>query len=128
MSSIEFVAYKGERFTIEWFYDDKHRSQALDYFESLSEQQQDKVLYLFKKMGDHGQIKDVTKFRNEGDHIYAFKPQPDRFLCFFFKGGKIIVTNAFLKKQDKLPSNEKNRALHYMKDYEKRVKEDHYYG
>ncbi len=53
---------------------------------------------LFKRMGDFGIINDKTKFRNEGDKIYAFKSQPNRFLSFFIEGRKIIVTNAFKKK------------------------------
>ena len=56
------------------------------------------------------------------------KPQPDRFLCFFCKGKKIVVTNAFEKKQDKLPVSEKQRALGIKKNYEKRVEEGIYYG
>ncbi|MBS4166988.1 hypothetical protein NEOC65_002090 [Neochlamydia sp. AcF65] len=48
-------------------------------------------------MGNQGKIFDEMKFRNEGDGIYAFKPQPDRYLGFFFKSKKIIVTNAFVK-------------------------------
>ena len=78
-------------------------------------------------MGDQGKIFDETKFRNEGDQIFAFKPQPDRYLCFFFKGKKIIVTNAFIKKVQKLPLNEKERALKAYQSYEKRVKEGVYY-
>lgn len=54
----------------------------------------------------------------EGDNIYAFKPQPDRYLCFFFTGKKIIVTNAFQKKSDKLPPNEKATAIKKMVSYE----------
>lgn len=80
-----------------------------------------------KRIGDAGKINDKTKFRNEGDKIYAFKPKPDRFLCFFFRGGKVIVTNSFEKKQDKLPKPEKNRALERMKNYTERVKEGKYY-
>jgi len=38
---------------------------------------------LFKRIGDFGKISDKTKFRNEKDGIYAFKPQPDRLLSFF---------------------------------------------
>lgn len=72
---------------------------------------------LVKKMGDFGVIFDKTKFRNEGDGIYAFKPQPDRYLCFFFVGKKIIVTNAFHKKSDKLPKSEKDTALKNMANY-----------
>lgn len=47
--------------------------------------------------------------------------------CFFFSGKKIIVTNAFHKKSNKLPPPEKDRALKYKKDYELRVKEESYY-
>ena len=78
-------------------------------------------------MGDQGKIFDETKFRNEGDKIYAFKPQPDRYLCFFFRGKKIIVTNAFMKKTQKLPQSEKDLALKAYQSYEKRIKEGSYY-
>jgi hypothetical protein len=78
-------------------------------------------------MGDAGEIKDHTKFMSEDDKIYAFKPQPERFLCFFFKESKIIVTNAFRKKQQKLPKEEKEKALKARELYLKRLKEGEYY-
>jgi phage-related protein len=68
-------------------------------------------------MADFGKIFDKTKFINEGDGIYAFKPQPDRFLSFFTEGKKIIVTNGFTKKMNKLPKNEKDLAIRLRKDY-----------
>jgi hypothetical protein len=78
-------------------------------------------------MANIGEIRNITKFRYEGDKIYAFKPKPDRFLCFFFSGKKIIISNAFAKKQDKLPTNEKQKALNYKEDYESRIKNGKYY-
>jgi hypothetical protein len=57
----------------------------------------------------------------------AFKPQPDRFLCFFVVGKRIVVTNGFEKKSQKLPSGEKNRALRAKVDYETRTKKGTYY-
>ena len=78
-------------------------------------------------MGEIGKIHNITKFRNEGDKVYAFKPQPHRFLSFFIEGEKIVVTNAFWKKQDKLPDSEKQKALKCRESYLKRVKEDNYY-
>jgi phage-related protein len=121
------IAYEGDEFTIEWFYDSKGYSQALEYYEEQPSEKKRKLLNLFRLMGDQGKIFDITKFRNEGDDIYAFKPQPDRYLCFFVKGKKIIVTNAFLKKTDKLPQSEKDRAIKAQQSYEKRVKEGVYY-
>ncbi len=51
------------------------------------------------------------------DEIYAFKPQPDRYLCFFKKGKKIIVTNAYRKSGDRIPKSEKQQAITNRADY-----------
>ena len=124
---IQREAYKGSEFTIEWYFDEEDTSQPLEYFLALAPDRKRKVLRLFRLMAELGILRDQTKFRFEGESVYAFKPQPDRFLCFFFKGKKIIVTNAFAKKQDKLPINEKERALRHKTDYEHRVKMRSYY-
>ncbi len=33
----EYIAYKGEAFTVEWFFNEKGKSEALDYFEALTD-------------------------------------------------------------------------------------------
>ena len=123
----ERIAYQGPAFTIEWYWDPHGRIPALEFFEGLSEDRQDDLLLLLKRMGDLGRIFDKTKFRNEGDKIFAFKPQPDRYLCFFTTGRKLIITNAFVKKSDKLPPGEKDRALRARADFEARIKKGTYY-
>lgn len=123
----EFIAYKGQAFQIEWYYSEKGESQAMEYYQKLPPGDRIKVLKLFRMMGEVGKIKDETKYRHEGDKIYAFKPQPHRFLNFFVEGRKIIVTNAFWKKQDKLPKGEKDRALKCMESYKTRTKNGNYY-
>ena len=85
------LIYEGSCFRIEWFYDDNGKSQAYDYFLGTSDSQKRKFLMLVKRMGDSGKIFDKTKFNNELDQIYAFKPKPDRYLCFFFIGKKIMA-------------------------------------
>ncbi len=127
MSNKDYIAYEGNAFTIEWYYDESGKSQALDYLLKSSPEIQRKLFYLIKRIGDNGKINDITKFRNEGDKIYAFKPQPDRFLSFFVKDKKIIITNAFRKKSDKLPDNEKLKAVKCRMSYLKRNQEGNYY-
>ena len=127
MDNKEYIALDGVEFTIEWYFDAKGNSLALNYFESLSEKLQIKLLELFKLMADMGEIKNKEKFNYEGDKIYAFKPKPHRFLCFFFEGKKIIVTHAFCKRMPKLPMQEKERALILKHDYEMRLKQGDYY-
>jgi len=123
----QYIAYQGSEFTIEWFHDIKGYAAALEHFKEQPKDKQRKLLNLLRLMGDQGKIFDETKFRNEGDKIYAFKPQPDRYLCFFFHGKKIIITNAFTKKTQKLPQGEKELALKAHQSYEKRIKEKTYY-
>ena len=125
--SKEFIAYRGIEFTIEWYFNINEESFAQRYFDALMKDRQKKVFSLFRLMADGGKIFNIEKFRHEGDQIYAFKPLPDRFLCFFFSGSKIIITNAFEKKTDKLPEKEKERALKYRDDYITRIKKGAYY-
>lgn len=126
-NEINYIAYEGNEYTIEWYFDAKQQSEALDYYNSLNKDERIQLLKLLKRMGDSGAIKDITKFRNEGDKIYAFKPQPDRFLCFFYEGKKIIITNGYRKKQQKLPIKEKENALNKRDDYTNRIKTGDYY-
>ncbi|HBR70126.1 TPA: hypothetical protein DIC20_03055 [Candidatus Dependentiae bacterium] len=123
----ECIAIVGDRFTLEWYFDMRGYSQPLDYFSQTTELEQDKIIALFKYMADHGKIFNKTKFVNEGDGIYAFKAGQNRYLCFFFLGGKIILTNAFTKKAQKLPAREKEKAIAAFKSYKKRVEEGLYY-
>lgn len=117
MKKEDCVIYKGKFFQIEWYYDANGNSQPYDYYESCDLNQKRKFLMLCQRMGDFGKINDITKFRNEGDGIFAFKPQPDRYLAFFKKGSKIIVTNAFRKSGDRMPNNEKSLAVKKREDY-----------
>ena len=123
----KFIAFKGDHFTIEWYYDDRGKSPAYEYYQDLSTKQRDKLVFLFDVLANTGKIRSEEKFRFEGDQIFAFKPTPDRFLCFFYEGGKLIVTNAFEKKADKMPPREKQKALKLKVDYTKRNNEGTYY-
>lgn len=123
----QYIAFKGSKYTIEWYYNENGNSQALEYFKDIDNEYKEKLFFLFKSLDIIGTIKNKEKFNYEGDSVYAFKPVPNRFLCFFFEGNKIIITNAFHKKQQKLPKNEKEKALKAKKDYEQRVKGNNYY-
>ena len=127
MNKNDCIAYIGSFYTIEWYYDEKGKSLAYEYYLSLSDLQKRRLLVLFKRMGDYGKIHDITKFRYEGDSIFVFKPQPDRFLSFFVKEKKIIITSGFKKKTQKLPKDEKVRAINYRNEYFRRLSEEKYY-
>ncbi|MBP9764954.1 type II toxin-antitoxin system RelE/ParE family toxin [Candidatus Babeliales bacterium] len=123
----QVIAYEGQTFTIEWYTNDVGRSEALDYYEKLDIDRQLQLMKLLIWMGDLGSIRNKEKFRHEGSGIYVFKPQPDRFFCFFFKGGKIIITNGYEKKSDKMSKKDFDKAMRMQQDYEERYKKETYY-
>ncbi len=123
----KFIAYKGKKLTIEWYYNSRKESEALVYFEELTLDRKKKMGHLLYVLGEMGQIRNKEKFVNEDDQIFAFKPDSDRFLCFFYPGGKVMITNAYEKKSQKMPPREKERALKLKADYIKRCKGGSYY-
>ncbi len=80
-------------------------------------------------IADEGQIHDETKFRivDKKEKIYEFKPMKFRFFNFFFEGGKIVITNGYIKKTRKVDKKELNKAIKMKRDYENRVKRGDYY-
>lgn len=125
--SQKFIAYQGDQFTIEWYFDSGNKSKPLEYFEKLTFERQKKTLQLFKLIANRRIVFNEEKFRHEGDQVYAIKPSPDRFLCFFYQGSKIIITNAYEKKTSKMPIREKDKALNAREDYIRRCKQGNYY-
>jgi phage-related protein len=123
----KYVLWRGSEFVIEWYYKENGKSPGLEYFLSMPLDRRKKLVRLASTMAEVGSIMNNELFRHEGDQIYAFKPQPYRFLCFFFLGGKVIITNGFEKKSQKLPSEEKDRALRHKSDYIARVNKGTYY-
>ena len=124
----KLVAYHGKIFRLEWYFDSREKSDGLEYFARLTIDRQKKIAHLFTLLGDNGKIFNEEKFRYEGDQIYALKTSDDRFLCFFFSGARVIITNAFEKKTKKMPPREKRRALKFKADYIKRCNDGDYYG
>lgn len=60
-----------------------------------------------------GKILNIQKFRYEGDKIYAFRPKPDRFLCFFSRKKEYSSTYERLIHED----------LNFEKDLNKKYEE-----
>ena len=123
----KFIAHKGNKLTMEWYFNKQGKSNVMEYFNILPSSRKKKFIHLLFLLGGLGKLFNKEKFRYEGDQIYAIKIFPDRFLCFFFEGSKIIITNAYEKKSTKMPKNEKMRALSAKKDYEERYKQGIYY-
>lgn len=100
----DYIFYKGPKFQIEFYYNEKGEMPAKQYYDSGSRLVRLKLLALVKYMADNGRLFDKTKFRvvDKNKKIYEFKPKDDRFFNFFYEGKKIIITNAYPKKGQKV--------------------------
>ena len=63
-----------------------------------------------------------SKYINKGIFELRIKFSTDitRIFYFFIKDNKIILTNGYIKKQNKLDSNEFSKVVKYKEDYERR--------
>ena len=125
----DYVFFQGEKFQIEFYFTQNGRLPAKEYFDSAQWQVQVKLLALVKYMAQEGRIFDGAKFRlvDKKEKIYEFKPLSDRFFNFFYDGKRIILTNAYRKKGQKVDPRELARAINMKRDYEFRVKGGVYY-
>ena len=129
LSQEEFIFYQGEKFQVEFYFTEKGELPAKEYFDCSDSQVKVKLLALVKYMAENGRLFDEGKFRlvDKKEKIYEFKPMAERFFNFFHEGKKIIITNAYRKKGQKVDSRELARAINSKKDYEWRVKGGTYY-
>ena len=98
-----------------------------DFLSSLNKVMRFKLLHqldLLELYGNHPKG-DFTK--PLGDGIFEVRAQNKtditRILFFFDKNKKIILTNGFVKKTQRLPNSELETAKRYRADYLSRVKE-----
>lgn len=126
----DYVFYRGDKFQVEFYYDKDGEMPAKQYFELSSQLVQVKLLALVKYIAENGKLFDEEKFRqvDKKNKIYEFKPLAERFFSFFCDGGRIILTNAYQKKSQKVNPRELNRAVNFKEDYQLRVKGGDYYG
>lgn len=127
----EYIFYKGNKFQVEFYYNEGGKLPAKEYLEGpkSSLELRLKLAALVKYIAEYGKIYDTTKFRivDRKEKIYEFKPLSHRFFNFFYKGRKIIITNAYMKKSQKVDQKELKKAINMKKDYTYRTKGGTYY-
>lgn len=105
-------AYNGRVFSVEFYMHSDGSLPALDWLDSQPLKMQVKFAVLFKKLGDIGKIFNEQKLKHliGTTQLFEFKADQGRILCFFFVGKRVILTHGFLKKSDKTPRVEIDRA------------------
>jgi len=118
------IAHLGEKSTLEFFVAKNGDVLARDWLNAQGTVTQQKFLTLFKRLGEYSTLKNERKFMHltGTDDIFEFKDDQGRILCFFFKGRRVILTNAVTKKGAKTPTGEIERAETLKQEFEGREK------
>jgi phage-related protein len=125
----DYIFYQGNKFQVEFYFTETGKIPAKKYLENESIDVQVKLATLVKYIADHGRLFDKTKFRivDTENKIFEFKPKAHRFFSFFYRDKKIIISNAYMKKFQKVSKNDLERAKNIKKDYITRLTGGKYY-
>ncbi len=115
------VAVKGQRLTIEWAIDDRRRMPALEFYRELPLAERQRILALFKRLADTGDIASREHFKSlgkSGDNLWEFKRFQIRFLGDYRPGGRFVVALGLRKKTDELKRSDIEKASRILAEHD----------
>ena len=115
------IVVRGNQRTIEYATCANGSMPAKEFIEGLSERDQRKILALFRRMADKGNVPNTEQFKLVEGKIFEFKKQQIRVFCFR-KDDRWLLTNGYKKKRDKLDRSEIDRTQRVMREHVKREK------
>jgi phage-related protein len=106
------VAYQGAIFAIAFAREKSGACPACEFFDGLRILDKAKLMALFQIAGDHGKFFNPEKFGDLGGGLHEFKSFQIRMPFAYAKKerGLILITHGFIKKKDKTPKEEIQRA------------------
>lgn len=111
---------------VEFYQTETGRVPAQEFLDQLDTKLRAKALRDVSLLQDYGnELREpYSKSMGEGLFELRIKAASDiaRIFYFFFVGKKIILTSGFIKKAQKTPPQELERAYSYKQDYERRAK------
>jgi Phage derived protein Gp49-like (DUF891) len=117
------LAVAGEKLTVEWAIDSRNRMPALEYFKTLEKEDRLRMVSLFKRLADHGEITSREHFKNlgkQGERLWEFKRHQLRFLGDYRPGNRFIVAHGLRKKRDDLDPADIERAKRILEEHDDR--------
>ena len=77
---------------------------------------------VIKRLADAGKVANREQFKKiEGEDFFEFKNFQIRMPCYFQGTDRIIITHGFIKKEDRIRSEEIERMKRIRDEYEKRT-------
>lgn len=116
----EAEATKGPWGRVIWATDAAGKMPARDFFLSQSQSDKAKLMALFKRIADMGQIRNREKFKRVAADLWEFKSHQLRFLGDFRPGGIFVIAHGLRKKQDQLRTEDIEKARRILAEHDAR--------
>jgi phage-related protein len=112
------VAYRGAKFVIAYAREKNGEAPGAVFFDGLSVSDRTKLLALFARLADHGATHNPEKYGDLGNGLFEFKSFKIRmpFAYAEQERGLVLITHGFLKKKDKTPPAEIERARRILEE------------
>lgn len=111
-------------YIIEFYGKEDGTEPAREFIEGLDAKMIAKILKITELLEKNGPLVRMPYSEYLRDGIFEIRAKQGsdivRVLYFFVTGSKIILTNGFVKKTQKTPGVEIDRAIKYKSDYERR--------
>ncbi|MDK4481523.1 type II toxin-antitoxin system RelE/ParE family toxin [Fusobacterium necrophorum] len=111
---------------VEYYEKENGKIPVFDFIESTDKKMMTRIFQKMRLLEEYGDTlkEPYSKYLQKG--IFELRVSSDtnisRIFYFFFWNKKIILTNGFIKKTQKTPKKEIEKALEYKKEFERRHK------
>ena len=116
-----------DHFTVEFYETTAGERPAEDFLDSLDVKMRSKLVMTLKVLQEQGNRLREPYSKHLEDGIFEVRGKVgsdiSRVLYFFYFGGRIILTNGFIKKTQKTPRGEIEKAKLCRKDFMERFGE-----
>ena len=112
-------------FDIVFYQKEDETKPVAEFIKGLEPKMKRKILQEIQLLKEFGTdlIEPYSKSLKDG--LFELRVQQSSNICrifyFFFDGQKIVMTNGFIKKTQKTPKAELDKALKFKSDYERRM-------
>ena len=119
--------YSGKRYTL-YAITENGKCSIQDFISGLTVINQRKIVALLEHVAQNGTPSNVEKFKQlekrDKISVFEFKAGQVRVLCTFDGQSIIVLTHGFIKKQQKAPRSEIDRAFRLLRLYRERFSDE----
>lgn len=118
-------------YEIEFYEDKNQKSEVYEYIKNLQnknskecKQKLKKITLYIDLLSEYGLMLTEPYIKKISDEIWELRPLRDRILFASWHNNKFVLLTVFMKRTQKTPKREIERAKKLLEDYKKRSEED----